>query len=132
MDVISAWLLSQDTGESFEKLIETRKRQKHEEIVQLEEDVAKLISKPDFEKQGRIYLTAKEHNFSMVEASEYLELLEKKRNEKPKGAYAEIVKALETPKYTEQKEEVEKLSDHVEWVHAGTVKLESLKRKYRR
>lgn len=133
MDVITCWLASQTGDESFEKLVAKRREQKHEEIIQLEQDVKAIgISSEDFEKQGRIYLTSREYNISLVHAEEYLTWLEEKRNAKPKGAYAEIIKALETPKYTEQKEEVEKLSDDVEWVHAGTVKLESLKRKYRR
>ncbi|MBA7643676.1 hypothetical protein ES703_51408 [subsurface metagenome] len=137
MDVIACWLLSQDTGENFEKLVETRKSQKHEEIIQLEEDVKMLgINKEDFDKQRSIYLLSRENDCSLEMAGEIYEKLEEQRDKRPEGEYARIAESLKTPSYgdVENSKKVEKLTDDgtVEWVHAGTVKLESLKRKYKK
>lgn len=146
MDVITCWLASQAGDESFEKLVVKRQRQKHQEIIQLEEDVKGLgISKEDFDKQRSIYLLSRENDCSLVQASEIYEKLQQERNEKPKGAYAKIVESLKTPSYgspkdkpksdvvkTEEEGQKEEPQGEVEWVQAGTVKLEPLKKKYQR
>lgn len=146
-DVIACWLLSQDTGESFEKLIETRKSQVHKEIVKLAEDVRELgISKEDFERQGRIYLTAQEHGCSMRESEEYLTKLDEERTKEDTSSYGKIAKSLRVPKYGSPKENPEKIEraerpqkevpqgEDVEWIpSSGTVsRYNEIKRKYRR
>jgi len=140
MDVIGCFVLaSTENGLNeieFDKLLKQRKSQVGEEIVRLREEVLPEMSRAEFEKQGMIYLLSQENDCSLVEASEIYEKLEEERNTKSKGAFGKIAKALETPKYGSptdveklQKEKVE--TSEIEWVHAGTVKLERLKKKYK-
>ena len=140
MDVIGCFVLaSTENGINeieFNRLIQLRQAQVGEDLVRLREDVIPEMSKADFEKQGTIYLLSRENNCSLVEAGEIYTKLEEKRNAEPKGDYAKIAKSMRTPKYgtkVAKDKEVEKLSDDdVEWVQVGTVKLESLKKKYGR
>lgn len=151
-DVIACYLLAntEEGGKvneiEFQRLLDQRRGQVREEIIQLSQDLEKLeiskgIPKEDFELQGRIYLTAQEHGCTMIEAAEIITKLDMERTAKPTGDYAKIIKALEVPKYGSPKDDIVKTEEEgqkeepqgeVEWVQAGTVKLQSLKRKYRR
>jgi len=119
----------------FAKLLDQRRGQAREEMVQLSQDLEKLeiskgVSKQDFERMGRVYLTSMSENCTMKEAEEIITTLDLKRKAKPEGAYGEIIKALELPKYDSPKEKskVEKLRDNpqsetIEWVKdSGDVK----------
>lgn len=146
MDCISVWLLSQTkdgkTDEvEFAKLLDQRRGQVREEVIQLSKDLEILelsdkISSKDFYRQAAIYLLSNQENISMTQASELFVRLEQERESKPLGDYAKIVESMKTPSYSdvENSKKVEKLDDDgtVEWVHAGTVKLEQLKKKYQR
>lgn len=134
----------------FEKLIAQMKSQKEEELIQLSQELEKLeisnkISDKDFERMARVYLTSQSENCSMREAEAIITKLDEEREAEDKSDYGKIAKNMRTPKpkydieklddekpqKEKGKEEVEKLSG-VEWIHACDIRLEQLKRKYRR
>jgi len=144
-DIFAVWLLSQTqdgkTDEvEFVKLLDQRRGQVKQEVITLSQDLEKLevskgISRQDFERMGRVYLTSMSENCTMKEAEEIITTLDLKRTAKPEGDYAKIVESMKTPSYGSPKpksNKVEKLSDDVEWIRSGEVKLELLKRKFRR
>ena len=145
-EIICCWLGSDYGDESFETLVEKMKKEKGEELVKLTEELTKLemvgnMSKEAFYKQVEIYMLATQENISMPQASRLFVKLEEAKDKglEGEGFYDRIIASMRLPRYSttdekpqreKGKEEVEQLSDDIEWVHAGTVKLESLKKKY--
>lgn len=128
----------------FEKNIAQMKSQKEEELIQLSQELEKLeicnkINDKDFERMARVYLTSQSENCSMREAEAIITKLDEARKAGNQSEYAEIIKSMETPK---PKYDIEKLDEEgqkeghqdetVEWIRSGTVKLEQLKKKYKR
>jgi len=134
-------------GVEFAKLLDQRREQVKQEVVMLSQELEKLelcdkITKEDFERMGRVYLTSQSENCSMKQAEEIITTLDLKRKAKPSGPYSKIIESMKTPSYAspkpdekvetaEEKGQHEEPQGEVEWVHSGTVKLAQLKRKYR-
>lgn len=137
-DILACYVLADtESGKineiEFARLLDQRRAQVKQELITLEQEIEELgISDEDFERMGRIYLISMSEICSMKEAEEIYTTMELKRNEKPKGAYAKIVDSLKTPSYDSPKEKTQREVETLEWVRSGTVKLESLKKKYQR